>query len=89
MCAGGVLFLDGLAIFNYHREEIRNYFDGESNINLGCSDTRIGIPLNVAIHNQGNYIPVEFAGVVITVAAYVSSTYYITIYRQVAIYILL
>ena len=58
MSAGAVMFLDGIAIYNYHQD-----------INLSCKDSRIS---STDIHGDLNFIPVEFAGAVTSLMFYVS-----------------
>ena len=58
--AGAVLFLDGIAIYDYHND----------NVNIDCSDARD--PLSNDIHKELNYIPVEFAGLVTSMLFFVS-----------------
>lgn len=70
--AGAVLYLNGLFIYTYHLDSDNNL----DNINVVCADFRGSTSdLIPAIHDEHMFIPIEFAGVIISVIFHVITTF--------------
>lgn len=77
---GGVLMVNGVAIYDYLTDDISKKFLVCRDA-LGTGNNALSVRFNVAedIHGDANYIPVEFAGALTSVAFFVSHCYCIVL----------
>lgn len=69
---GGVLMVDGVAIYDYLTEDQNKKF-------LVCRDVLVSSTGTQDIHGDSKHIPVEFAGALTAVVFYVSHSKYLTV----------
>lgn len=70
---GAILFLDGLLIYTFYQvDDNINSVNGSLNLNIRCTDVRSNTSLELTdINDEQKYIPIEFAGLLESVAFYV------------------
>ena len=72
---GAILFLDGLLIYTFY--QVDESITGANNtldLNIRCTDIRSNTSLELTdIHDEQKYISIEFAGLLESIAFYVSA----------------